>query len=110
MATALLTALRNYQTQWHDQVELFNMIRDLARNRSRVFHSPPVQRALRDDHCVVRRDGTDGELTVDPTPFTVVTATNPRHPAGSRLLIVHENACVDAFVEPWELAMTNVRG
>ena len=40
--------------------------------------------------------GSDSELTVDPTPFTVVTATNPRHQPGTRLLIVHENSCVDA--------------
>ena len=108
-----------------------------------------LQRALRDDYVVVRRDGTyrpsmharahygaraparsqrssqrssleglrmharahhgaprlptgtDSELTVDPTPFTVVTATNPRHQPGTRLLIVHENSCVDAVVEPW---------
>jgi len=42
------------------------------------------------------RTGSDSELTVDPTPFTVVTATNPRHQPGTRLLIVHENSCVDA--------------
>ena len=42
------------------------------------------------------RAGSDSELTVDPTPFTVVTATNPRHQPGTRLLIVHENSCVDA--------------
>ena len=45
--------------------------------------------------------GSDSELTVDPTPFTVVTATNPRHQPGTRLLIVHENSCVDAVVEQW---------
>ena len=42
-----------------------------------------------------------GEVTVDPTPFTVVLATNPRHAPGTRLLFVHDNACVDAVVEPW---------
>ena len=60
-----------------------------------------LQRTLRDDFIVVRRDGSDSELTVDPTPFTVVLATAPRHKPGTRLLIVHENACVDAVVEPW---------
>ena len=60
-----------------------------------------VQRVLRDDSVVVRRDGSVGEVTVDPTPFTVVLGTNPRHPPGTRLLFVHENACVDALVEPW---------
>ena len=34
-----------------------------------------LQRTLRDDFIVVRRDGSDSELTVDPTPFTVVLAT-----------------------------------
>ena len=38
---------------------------------------------------------------MDPTPFTVVLGTNPRHAPGTRLLFVHENACVDALVEPW---------
>ena len=60
-----------------------------------------VQRVLRDDSVVVRRDGAVGEVTVDPTPFTVVLGTNPRHKAGTRLLFVHENACVDAEVMPW---------
>jgi hypothetical protein len=60
-----------------------------------------LQRTLRDDYVVVRRDGSDSELTVDPTPFTVVPASNPRHKPGTRLLIVHEGACVDATVEPW---------
>ena len=60
-----------------------------------------LQRTLRDDFVVVRRDGSDNELTVDPTPFTVVVASNPRHPPGTRLLIVHEGTCVDAVVEPW---------
>ena len=60
-----------------------------------------VQRTLRDDSVVVRRDGAVGEVTVDPTPFTVVLGTNPRHPAATRLLFVNENACVDALVEPW---------
>ena len=60
-----------------------------------------LQRALRDDYVVVRRDGSDSELTVDPTPFTVVPSSNARHKPGTRLLIVHENACVDAVVEPW---------
>ena len=67
-----------------------------------------VQRALRDDHVVVRRDGTDGELTVDPTPFAVVAGTNPRHPAGTRLLLVYENSCVDAVVEPWPEVRTRL--
>ena len=61
-----------------------------------------LQRALRDDYVVVRRDGSDSELTVDPTPFTVVPASNPRHEPGIRLLILYEGACVDAVVEPWE--------
>ena len=60
-----------------------------------------VQRILRDDSVVVRRDGTDQDLTVDPTPFSVVTAANVRHRAGTRLLVVHENASVDGVVEPW---------
>ena len=41
-----------------------------------------LQRALRDDYVVVRRDGSDSELTVDPTPFTVVPSSNPRHKPG----------------------------
>ena len=60
-----------------------------------------LQRTLRDDYVVVRRDGSDSELTVDPTPFTVVPCGNPRYGAGTRLLIVYENACVDACVEKW---------
>ena len=63
--------------------------------------SATVQRWLRDDTVVVKRDGTDNELTVDPTPFTVVVASNPRHPPGTRLLILYEGSCVDALVEPW---------
>ena len=58
-------------------------------------------RALRDDYIVVRRDGSDSELTVDPTPFTVVPASNPRHQPGTRLLIVYEGKCMDAVVEEW---------
>ena len=54
-----------------------------------------VQRALRDDQVVVRRDGTDMDLTVDPTPFTVVVSSNTRHRTGTKLLLVHENASVD---------------
>ena len=60
-----------------------------------------VQRILRDDQVVVRRDGSDRDLTVDPTPFTVVVSSNVRHAAGVRLLVVHENASTDATVEPW---------
>ena len=60
-----------------------------------------LQRTLRDDYVVVRRDGSDSELTVDPTPFTVVPASNPRHQPGTRLLIVYENKCMDATVEQW---------
>ena len=60
-----------------------------------------VQRILRDDLVVVRRDGTDSELTVDPTPFSVVLAPNIRHRTGTRLLLVHDNASTDAVVEPW---------
>ena len=58
---------------------------------------------------VVRRDGSDSELTVDPTPFTVVLATNPRHKAGTRLLIVYEGSCVDAVVEPWAEAELDIK-
>ena len=68
-----------------------------------------VQRTLRDDTVVLRRDGAEGELTVDPTPFTVVTATNPRHPPGTRLLLVHEGSCVDAVVEPWPTMVIEVK-
>lgn len=60
-----------------------------------------LQRTLRDDYVVVRRDGSDSELTVDPTPFTVVPAGNPRHPPGTRLLIVYDGNCMDAVVEEW---------
>ena len=60
-----------------------------------------VQRILRDDQVVVRRDGTDRDLTVDPTPFTVVVSSNVRHAAATRLLLVHDNASTDALVEPW---------
>ena len=61
-----------------------------------------VQRTLRDDSVVVRRDGVAvGEVTVDPTPFTVVKALNPRHAPGTRLLFVQDGASVDALVEPW---------
>ena len=60
-----------------------------------------LQRTLRDDYVVVRRDGSDSELTVDPTPFTVVPTMNPRHEEGTRLLIVHEGNCMDAVVEEW---------
>ena len=60
-----------------------------------------LQRTLRDDYIVVRRDGSDAELTVDPTPFTVVPASNPRHQPGTRLLIVYEGKCMDANVEVW---------
>lgn len=63
--------------------------------------SATVQRSLRDDTVVVKRDGTDNELTVDPTPFTVVYGSSPRHQPGQRLLILHEGSCVDAVVEPW---------
>jgi hypothetical protein len=37
-----------------------------------------LQRTLRDDYVVVRRDGNDSELTVDPTPFTVRADTLAR--------------------------------
>ena len=60
-----------------------------------------LQRTLRDDYIVVRRDGSDSELTVDPTPFTVVPSSNPRHQPGTRLLIVHDGKCMDAMVEEW---------
>ena len=60
-----------------------------------------VQRILRDDQVVVRRDGTNNDVTVDPTPFTVVPSSNVRHEAGTRLLLVHENVSTDALVEPW---------
>ena len=68
-----------------------------------------VQRTLRDDSVVVRRDGAVGEVTVDPTPFTCVLTSNPRHPAGTRLLFVNENACVDALVEPWPEAEIDIK-
>lgn len=45
--------------------------------------SSTVQRSLRDDTVVVKRDGTDSELTVDPTPFTVVLAS--RYMAGNQI-------------------------
>ena len=60
-----------------------------------------VQRTLRDDSVVVRVDGMFGETTVDPSPLTVVRTTNPRHEPGTRLLYLHEGACVDAVVENW---------
>ena len=47
------------------------------------------------------RDGTDADLTVDPTPFSVVPASNVRHGTGTRLLVVHDNASVDGVVESW---------
>ena len=50
---------------------------------------------------VVRRDGSDTDLTVDPTPFSVVVCSNPRHRTGTRLLLVYENTSTDAAVEPW---------
>ena len=68
-----------------------------------------LQRTLRDDYVVVRRDGSDSELTVDPTPFTVVPASNPRHKPGIRLLILYEGACVDACVEPWPEAEIDIK-
>jgi hypothetical protein len=68
-----------------------------------------LQRTLRDDHVVVRRDGSDTEITVDPTPFTVIVASNPRHKSGTRLLIVHENSCVDAVVEQWPEAEIDIK-
>ena len=55
-----------------------------------------MQRALRDDSVVVRVDGMVGETTVDPMPLTVVRTTSPRHEPGTRLLYLHEKACVDA--------------
>ena len=56
---------------------------------------------MRDDACVIRYDGLLGESSVDPSPLTVVRTTSPRHPAGTRLLVLHEKACVDATVEKW---------
>ncbi len=61
-----------------------------------------VQRALRDDSVVVKYDGLLGESSVDPSPLTVVRATAPRHSVGTRLLFLHEKACVDALVEKWD--------
>ena len=60
-----------------------------------------VQRALRDDTVVLRYDGLQSESSVDPSPLTVVRTTSPRHPPGTRLLYLHERACVDATVEKW---------
>ena len=57
-----------------------------------------VQRPLRDDSVVLRYDGLLGESSVDPSPLTVVRTTSPRHPPGTRLLFLHEKACVDATV------------
>ena len=68
-----------------------------------------LQRTLRDDYVVVRRDGSDSELTVDPTPFTVVPASNPRHQPGTRLLIVHEGKCMDAIVEEWPDGQSEIK-
>ena len=65
--------------------------------------SSTVQRPLRDDSVVVKRDGTDNELTVDPTPFSVVPSSNPRHQPGTRLLILYEGSCVDGTVEKLDL-------
>ena len=58
-----------------------------------------VQRPMRDDAVVLRFDGAMGESSVDPSPLTVVRTTNPRHVPGTRLLFMHEKACVDAVVE-----------
>ena len=71
--------------------------------------SSTVQRGLRDDTVVVKRDGTDNELTVDPTPFTVVPASNPRILPGTRILILHEGSAVDALVEPWPEAELDIK-
>ena len=60
-----------------------------------------VQRWLRDDTVVLKRDGTDNEVTIDPTPFTMVLGSNPRYNPGTRLLILYEGSCVDATVEPF---------
>lgn len=68
-----------------------------------------VQRTLRDDSVVVRIDGMIGETTVDPTPLTVVRTTSPRHELGTRLLLLHEGACVDAVVEPWPEPVMDVK-
>jgi Leucine-rich repeat (LRR) protein len=66
-----------------------------------------VQRWLRDDTVVSKRDGTDNEVTVDPTPFTMVLSSNPRYKPGTRLLILYEGSCVDAMVEPFPVDPTS---
>ena len=61
-----------------------------------------VQRALRDDSMVMRFDGLIGEASIDPSPLTVVRTMSVRHEVGTRLLFLHEKACVDATVEKWD--------